>query len=148
MTQAACSVQGSRHGIRFRVLVVDDYPDAAETACTLLSMLGHECRFATTGQAALIEAAQFQPDVAILDIGLPDVSGFVLARELRKQFAGRPLYLAAVTGWGQPEDCAKAFAAGFDHHVLKPADQRKLTNILELAARERDRVTSCDPSRA
>jgi DNA-binding response OmpR family regulator len=148
MTQAACSVQGSRQGTGLRVLVVDDYPEAAETACMLLSMLGHECRFATTGKDALIEAARFVPDVAILDIGLPDVSGFALARELRKQFAGRSLYLAAVTGWGQPEDCNKAFEAGFDHHVLKPADQRKLMNILELAQRERGRVTSSDPGRA
>jgi CheY-like chemotaxis protein len=128
---------------KHRVLVVDDYPDAAETACMLLSMLGHECTFATSGKDALIVAARFEPDVALIDIGLPDVSGFDLARELRKQLGGRPLYLAAVTGWGQPEDRAKAFAAGFDHHVLKPTDQRKLLAILELA----DRGGRGDPSR-
>ena len=118
---------------KHRVLVVDDYPDAAETTCALLSMLGHDCRFATCGEDALVEAAQFDPDVAILDIGLPDLSGFELARRLRLQFAGRPLYLAAVTGWGQPEDRIKAFASGFDHHVIKPADREKLIRILELA---------------
>ena len=130
----------------FRVLIVDDYPDAAETACMLLTMLGHDCRYATTAKEALLLAGRFEPNVAILDIGLPDLSGFDLARELRKQFRGRPLYLAAVTGWGQPEDRAKAFAAGFNHHVLKPADQQKLMTIIELAGTEL--VTSLDPDRA
>jgi DNA-binding response OmpR family regulator len=121
--------------VKHRVLVVDDYPDAAETTCILLSLLGHDCRFATCAEDALIEAGRFEPDVAILDIGLPDLSGFDLARELRQRFAGKPLYLAALTGWGQPEDRVKAFAAGFDHHVLKPADQQKLQAIIELAER-------------
>ncbi|HEY0481158.1 MAG TPA: response regulator [Kofleriaceae bacterium] len=118
---------------KHRVLVVDDYPDSAETTCTLLAMLGHECRFAVCGKDALIEAATFEPDIAILDIGLPDLSGFELAAALRAQLAGKPLYLAAVTGWGQPEDRARAFAAGFDEHFLKPADRRTLTAILEHA---------------
>ncbi|HET7503358.1 MAG TPA: response regulator [Kofleriaceae bacterium] len=134
---------------KLRVLIVDDYPDAAETACTLLSLLGHECRFATCGKDALIEAARFSPDVAILDIGLPDLSGFELARELRRQFGGKPLYLAAVTGWGQPEDRARAMAAGFDHHVLKPADRNKLVTIMELADRgTRGGVAASAPDRS
>jgi CheY-like chemotaxis protein len=118
---------------KHRVLVIDDYPDAAETACALLTILGHECRFATCGEDGLLEAARFGPEIVILDIGLPDLSGYEVARRLRAQFAGRPLYLAAVTGWGQPEDRAKAFAAGFDHHVIKPADREKLSKIIELA---------------
>jgi len=120
---------------KHRVLIVDDYPDAAESACTLLSLIGHECRFATCGADAIREAASFEPDVAILDLGLPDVSGFELARLLREQAGARPLYLAAVTGWGQPEDVARAIAAGFDQHVIKPADRKKLSMILELADR-------------
>jgi CheY-like chemotaxis protein len=132
---------------KHRVLVVDDYPDSAETTCALLAMLGHDCRFATCGNDALAEARRFDLDVAILDIGLPDLSGFELARRLRTQFAGKPLFLAAVTGWGQPEDRAKAFAAGFNHHVLKPADRDKLSIILELADRE-TATTSDDPGRA
>jgi DNA-binding response OmpR family regulator len=127
---------------RFRVLVVDDYPDLAESACMLLSMLGHDCRSATSARAALAEAEGFEPDVAILDIGLPDLNGFELARELRKRTPGRTLYLAAVTGWGQPEDRIKALAAGFNHHVLKPADSEKLIAIMELADRELHAVTS------
>lgn len=133
---------------RLRVLIVDDYPDAAETACMLLSMLGYECRCATTGKDALLEAARFEPDVMILDIGLPDLSGFALARELRRRFAGRPLYLAAVTGWGQPADRTKALAAGFDLHVLKPADERKLRRIMELAEHNRGAITSTALDRA
>lgn len=121
--------------VKHRVLVVDDYPDSAETTCTLLTLLGHECRYAVCGKDALAQTAQWQPDVAILDIGLPDVSGFELARELRKQLAGRPLYLAAVTGWGQREDRDKALAAGFDQHILKPADRATLAAIMELADR-------------
>lgn len=133
---------------KLRVLIVDDYPDAAETACTLLSLLGHECRFATSGKDALIEAARFEPDVAILDLGLPDLSGFEVARELRRQFADKPLFLAAVTGWGQPEDRARSLAAGFDHHVLKPADRSKLTMIIQLADNERSAVLSRAGERA
>jgi CheY-like chemotaxis protein len=129
-----------------RVLVVDDYPDSAETTCALLSMLGHNCRFAISGARALIEAAQFEPTIAILDIGLPDISGFELARQLREQFAGRSLFLAALTGWGQPGDRTRAFAAGFDHHLLKPASRDKLVQIVELAERRvRPATTSHRP---
>jgi two-component system OmpR family response regulator len=133
---------------RFRVLVVDDYPDAADSACMLLSMLGHDCRSATSARDALVEAEQFEPDVAILDIGLPDLSGFDLAREFRKRFPDRAIYLAAVTGWGQPEDRIKALAAGFNHHVLKPADRNKLMAIMECADRQLRAVTSGGRGRA
>jgi two-component system, sensor histidine kinase len=130
---------------RHRILVVDDFPDAAEAACILLTLLGHECRFALCGEDALREAAAFDPDVAILDIGLPDLSGFEVARRLRQRTV-HTLFLAALTGWGQPEDRIKALAAGFDHHVVKPADQVKLVHILQLA--ERQRATSGGSHRA
>ena len=132
--------------LKHRVLIVDDYPDAGEAACMLLSQLGHDCRFATCGEDALREASKFDPDVAILDIGLPDLSGFELARRLREQLAGHPIFLAALTGWGQAEDRVKALAAGFDHHVLKPADQRKLIHIMDLA--DEQLATSDDLHRA
>ena len=117
---------------KHRVLIVDDFQDAAEATCMLLMLLGHDCRFAMTGEEALREAAAFDPDIAILDIGLPDLSGLQLARLLRER-AGHALFLAALTGWGQAEDRIQALAAGFDHHELKPADQRKLEHILRLA---------------
>jgi CheY-like chemotaxis protein len=131
---------------RFRVLIVDDYPEAAETACLLLSMLGHDCRAATSASEALVEVTRFEPEVAMLDLGLPDMSGYDLARELRRRLTG-PLFLAAVTGWGQPDDRVRALAAGFDCHVLKPADQGKLMRIIELAE-QRWLVTSSDPGRS
>jgi DNA-binding response OmpR family regulator len=130
---------------RHRVLIVDDFPDAAEAACILLTLLGHDARFATCGEDALREAAAFDPDIAILDIGLPDLSGFEVARRLRRCTA-HALFLAALTGWGQPEDRIKALAAGFDHHVVKPADQEKLVHILQLA--EQQRATSDGSHRA
>ena len=108
--------------VKHRVLIVDDYPDAAEMACLLLALEGHVCIAASSGSEALARAPIFAPDIAILDIGLPDLSGYELARALREQAAGRPLYLAAVTGWGQASDRDRALAAGFDHHVMKPAE--------------------------
>jgi len=129
--------------MKHQVLIVDDYPDSAETASLLLSMLGHHCRHASTAREGLRLADELAPDVAILDIGLPDMSGYELARALRRRLEGRQLYLAAVTGWGQPEDHVKAMAAGFDHHVLKPADRSKLEQIIELA--ERAFAVSLDP---
>jgi CheY-like chemotaxis protein len=116
-----------------RVLIVDDYPDSADAASLLLMLYGHECRTATTGQGALEQAEMFDPDVVILDIGLPDITGYEVARTLRARARSRPLYIAAVTGSGLPEDRAKAFAAGFDYHITKPADLKKLSLIVKLA---------------
>jgi CheY-like chemotaxis protein len=122
--------------MQHRVLIVDDFPDAAEMVCMMLGMLGHECRTAVCGKQALEVAAEFQPDIALLDIGLPDMTGYELARALRQQLAGKPLYLAAVTGWGQPEDRNRALEAGFDKHILKPADNKKLREIIHSAESE------------
>lgn len=93
---------------------------------------------------ALRVASTFDPDIAILDIGLPDLSGFEVARLLRQR-SQRELFVAALTGWGQAEDRIKALAAGFDHHVLKPADRVKLVEILQLA--DQRLVTSDDSHR-
>jgi CheY-like chemotaxis protein len=117
-----------------RVLIVDDHPDAAELACMLLSALGHECRAATSGAEGLSTAAEFTPDIAIVDIGLPDISGYEVANALRASY-GESIYLAAITGWGQPEDLVRARTAGFDLHVLKPADASKLRGVLAAAER-------------
>jgi DNA-binding response OmpR family regulator len=118
---------------RVRVLIVDDYPDSAEISAMLLELFGHECRTAATGRDALAQAATFDPDIVILDIGLPDISGYDVARSLRARARDRPLYIAAVTGWGQPEDRVRALAAGFDLHMLKPTDGAKIQKILTLA---------------
>lgn len=116
-----------------RILVVDDYPTAAEVACVLLRLLGHETRAALTGRDALAQAETFHPDAVILDIGLPDLSGYEVARALRASPHGHDVFIAALTGWDQPEDRQKSAAAGFDLHVLKPASAEKLVEIVRLA---------------
>jgi DNA-binding response OmpR family regulator len=99
----------------------------------LLTLQGHSCRAASSARAGLEVARTFGPEIAILDIGLPDLSGHELARALRRDFQGRPLYLAALTGWSNAEDRAKSLAAGFDLHLIKPMDSAKLLRILRLA---------------
>ena len=121
-----------------RVLIVDDQPDAAHVMCSALELLGHACARATTGTEALTIAPEFRPDIAIVDIGLPDISGYELARALRAESRDEPLYLAALTGWGTASDRTRALEAGFDEHVTKPADLRTLREILERAERARE----------
>jgi DNA-binding response OmpR family regulator len=115
-----------------RVMVVDDYPGAAQASCMLLATMGHDTCMATTGQEALAKAATFDPEVIILDIGLPDVSGYDVARELRQRPGRRP-FIAALTGWNTTPDRVHAVAAGIDQHVLKPASFEQLTSIIEAA---------------
>lgn len=115
-----------------RILVVDDHPDNARMVALLLTLRGHTCRTALNGTEALAVFAEFSPEIAILDIGLPDISGYELATALRER-AGSAIFLAALTGWGQYEDRAKAFAAGFDQHLVKPVDGEKLLGIVSEA---------------
>jgi CheY-like chemotaxis protein len=116
-----------------RVLVLDDYPDAAFSISMLIEMLGHECRIATRGFEALELALDFEPDIAFLDLDLPDIHGFEVARRLRAMAAERPLYLAAITGSDRPDNRAQAAAAGFDQHVLKPLDTALVKLLLRRA---------------
>ena len=112
------------------VLVVDDNVDAAETLLMFLEMSGCEARAAHTGGEALAVLAQFKPQVALFDIGLPDMNGYELARRVRLLPGGGDLLLVAATGWGQESDKQLAFAAGFDHHLTKPIDFDKLRALL------------------
>jgi CheY-like chemotaxis protein/two-component sensor histidine kinase len=111
-----------------RVLIVDDNEDAADTCATLLEMSGYDVRVAYTPEAALAELAGFQPDVAILDIGLPGMSGYELARELKSR--GHVGKLVALTGYGQAADMAASKAAGFDAHLTKPVMPADLTDLV------------------
>lgn len=120
-----------------RILIVDDFADAALATEMLLSLRGYECRVAMTGKQALEVAAELDPQLVILDIGLPDLSGFEVARELRTRWAGRPLYIAAVTGWSDAQTRVRALEAGFDQHVTKPTDRSKIDDILSAAERAR-----------
>ncbi len=115
---------------RQRVLVVDDHADTAELLATMVTWLGHDTRCAHSGADALKVARDFDPDLVLLDLQLPDVLGYELVRELRE----RPRYIAAVTCWGRDEDRVRSYRAGLDQHVVKPIDLPKLRQILACAA--------------
>jgi PAS domain S-box-containing protein len=114
-----------------RILIVDDNLDAAESLAICLELEGHRTRRAGDGKSALVIAAEFQPQVAILDIGLPGMDGYELARCLRSQTRpGFPPLLVAATGWGTEEDRRQAREAGFDLHLVKPIDPEKLNQLI------------------
>jgi CheY-like chemotaxis protein len=114
-----------------RVLVVDDNEDSALSLAMLLEMQGHAVTTAFRGSEALQKAVEEPPDVALLDIGLPDMNGYELARRLRSSPGATPLTLVALTGWGQDEDRRAAEGAGFDHHFTKPVDPDALEQLLQ-----------------
>lgn len=114
-----------------RVLVVDDHKDAADSLGLLLEMRGHVVAVAYSGEHAIEISEHFEPEVAMLDLGLPIMDGYELAGHLRKQRNGDGLLLIAVTGYGQPEDRRRSAAAGFDHHLLKPLDLEAIEDLLE-----------------
>lgn len=114
-----------------KVLVVDDNRDAAESMCMLLETMGLELACAYDGEAALAVASEFQPDVALLDVGMPGMDGYTLARALRGDPSHDGLVIAAMTGWGEERDRRRAKEAGFDHHFSKPADIKALTRMLD-----------------
>jgi signal transduction histidine kinase len=117
-------------GRRMRVLVVDDNVDAALMLNDFLAALGHETIVAYDGPVALELVSSFQPDVAVLDIGLPVMDGYELARRLRESLGPDKLRLIALTGYGQDADRAKATEVGFDHHLVKPVDLDALLPLL------------------
>lgn len=116
---------------RMRVLVADDNVDAADMLATLLRLHGYDVRTTYDGAAALEEAATFQPQVVILDLGLPGVNGVDIGRELRRQARGGSLFIVAVTGWGRQEDRERTARAGFDQHLVKPIDPDTLLQAIE-----------------
>lgn len=116
------SVRGTNEGACRRILVVDDNVDAAEMLATMLELRGHETRIAHDGPDALAAAKEVHPDVIFLDIGLPGMDGYEVARQLRADKELAPTVLVAVTGWGTTDDKLRARAAGFDRHLTKPVD--------------------------
>jgi PAS domain S-box-containing protein len=113
-----------------RVLVADDNQDAAESLSMILEMAGHEVRVVHDGLAALSAAQSFRPDTVLLDIGMPQMNGYEVARALRREPWGTGITLVALTGWGQERDRQKAMDAGFDHHLTKPVDPDALEALL------------------
>jgi signal transduction histidine kinase/ActR/RegA family two-component response regulator len=118
-----------RDGCRRQVLVVDDNQDAAESLAGALSMLGYSVEIAHDGASALQKVHEFAPDVALLDIGLPVMDGYELAKKIRER--GSPIRLLALTGYGQPRDRERSAAAGFDMHLVKPIDLALLQGAIE-----------------
>ena len=119
------------HGRRkLRVLVADDERDHVATLAALLADEGHEVREVYRGSEVTRMARDFDPDVALIDIGMPGMSGYEVAREMRIEFGkNRPL-LIAITGWKQSSDRILARLAGFDHHVAKPFDPQALLELI------------------
>lgn len=115
---------------RRRVLVVDDNHDAAESLAMLLEIDGYVLRLAHDGLEALTTCEEFRPDAILLDLGLPRLGGVEVARRIRAAAWGRDVLLIALTGWGQDEDRRESQEAGFDHHLVKPADHATLLRLL------------------
>jgi signal transduction histidine kinase len=113
-----------------RILVADDNNDALESLATLLQLSGHEVYTAANGAMALESAEQHRPEVALLDIGMPKLDGYEVARRIRAQPWGQRITLVALTGWGQDSDRKRSQEAGFDSHLVKPLDLDKLTELL------------------
>jgi signal transduction histidine kinase len=124
-------VPASRH---LRLLLVDDNVDAVESLAMLLRREGHEVTAVYEADAALRLIDEYQPDLAVLDLGLPGMDGYMLAREIRARPRTRDVVLVALTGYGQPEDRNRAREAGFDHHLIKPAGIAELGTLLGKAA--------------
>ena len=117
-----------------RVLIADDNRDSADSCAALLQLHGHDVRVGYSGVEALRLAEEFAPQVALLDIGMPGMNGYELARRIRSTDAGRSILLVAVTGWGQEEDKHLAETAGFDEHRVKPLDFSSLGDLIARCA--------------
>jgi PAS domain S-box-containing protein len=121
---------------KYRILVVDDNEDAANSLALLLRMKGHDVRTAYDGIGAVDVAALYRPDVILLDVGLPRLNGFDAARRIRESDHGKDIFLIALTGWGHAEDRRRSKEAGFDHHLVKPADPHVLESVLNSLGRD------------
>ena len=115
-----------------RVLVVDDNADAADSLAMLLEALGNEVRVAYDGEEAVDKALEFSPEVVLLDIGLPKMHGYDVARRIRAE-KGKDVLIVAVTGWAQEEDRRRTREAGFDYHFTKPIDPTDLVRVVAAA---------------
>jgi CheY-like chemotaxis protein len=126
-----------------RVLVVDDNHDAADTLALLLEPLGYEVHVAYEGLGALRAVKSFNPDAVILDIGLPDLDGYVVARRIRQMPTKHPVEVIALSGWCRDEDRLRSANCGIDHYFAKPADPLQIVQTLaRVAARKNRRARS------
>jgi CheY-like chemotaxis protein len=117
-------------GQALRVLIIEDNRDAAETLCDLLALFGHQTEIAYSGRDGLDLARRRRPDVVLCDIGLPEMDGYTVARELRADPLTAPIRLVALTGYGRDADRHRAAEAGFDLHLVKPVGPEVLRRLL------------------
>jgi CheY-like chemotaxis protein len=140
---ARASVNGLRQPSRHpevthrRILLVEDNPDIGETLRDLLELLGHDVDLADNGLRGVQRALENHPEVLLVDIGLPGIDGYEVARQLRATDAGRKMTLIALTGYGRPEDRQKARDAGFDAHMTKPVEPDELLKVFADVIRQR-----------
>ncbi len=113
-----------------KILVVDDNEDAAHTLGLLLELAGHAVRFACDGEQALVSANELRPDFVLLDIGLPKLNGYAVARGIRREAWGGKTILIALTGWGHEDDKRRALDAGFDYHLTKPVNPDEVEALI------------------
>ena len=113
------------------IVIVDDNRDAADSLAQIVAFEGHQTRLAYDGLAGLAIAAQWPPDVVLLDLGLPTIDGYETARRLRAQQGAKALRIIALTGWGDEQTREKTAQAGFDAHLVKPVDFEALFKWLE-----------------
>jgi CheY-like chemotaxis protein len=121
--------EGSR-----RVMVVDDHVAAGDLLVEILSMEGYAVRVALCGRDAVVTAREFKPQIALLDVGLPDMDGFALARLLRADPQLQQIRLVALSGYGESVDAASSKQVGFDHYLVKPVDVEQLLSVLQSLA--------------
>jgi CheY-like chemotaxis protein/two-component sensor histidine kinase len=122
--------EGDAPAVRRKILIADDDRDAALGLALLLEDSGHEVRTAADGAEAIAVCAEFEPAVVVLDIGMPVLDGYAVARRIRELPNGSALLLIAATGWGREEDKSRTFAAGFDHHFLKPIASADIERVI------------------
>jgi CheY-like chemotaxis protein len=118
-----------------RILVVDNDEDSVEMLATLLRVQGHEVHTAHDGLEAVGAALAFQPEVVLMDLSLPTLSGYEAARRIREQMGAGGVILVALTGWGRDEDRRRTTEAGFDYHMTKPLEFDDFQNVLAAAPR-------------
>jgi CheY-like chemotaxis protein len=129
-TRPSAAEEDPQRPARRRVLLVEDNADEREALRIILELMQQEVQTADQGHEAVKRARDWQPDVALIDIGLPDIDGYEVARQIRALPHGGGIQLIALTGYGQASDRRRAHEAGFDAHAVKPLDPRDLTDLL------------------
>jgi CheY-like chemotaxis protein len=133
MSDAAVPPTGGR-----RILVADDDQDSAESLAMLFQMMGHDVRSALNGLEAVDVAANFRPDLIVLDIGMPGLDGYEVCRRIRQQPWAQAVVIAALTGWTRDEDKDRSQEAGFDHYIVKPIDPKVLADLVARSGPSQD----------